>query len=93
MDSSGFKPWLMPVVIIATLVLTGAVIYFGSVMLFIILSMLALMGAVIYFGAQHDPHTNIRSEESSRAVQTLREQRERAERKLASQKTETGDEA
>jgi len=55
---------------------------FGTwVMLFIILMMLFVMGSVMFFGSQHDPHTNIRSAESSRAVQTLREQDELAAKK------------
>lgn len=91
MASGGFRPLVMFGIIASILVLTGAVIYFNLVMHFIIVMMLVVMGSVMFFGSQHDPHTNVRSVESSRAVQTLREQDERASKKLQS-KTE-GEEA
>lgn len=52
------------------------------VMAIIILITLFVVGAVLYYGVQHDPHTSIRSVESSRAVQQLQHQAEAAARKL-----------
>ncbi|PJF21706.1 MAG: hypothetical protein CUN56_09680 [Phototrophicales bacterium] len=62
------------------------------VMLVIILITLLVVGAVMYFGSQHDPHTNVRSVESSRAVQTLIEQQRRAAQKLALQQPKKNEE-
>lgn len=52
------------------------------VMVIIILINLAVVAAVMYYGAQHDPHTDIRSPESSRSVQTLVMQAEKRAQRL-----------
>ena len=44
---------------------------------------LVIVAAVIHWGSKHDTHTSIRSAESSRAVQTLLAQGERAPQKAA----------
>ncbi|MFW5692226.1 MAG: hypothetical protein ACOCX3_02620 [Chloroflexota bacterium] len=54
-------------------------------MTIIILLTLVVVGAVLYYGIQHDPHTSIRSVESSRSVQTLQAQATAAARKLEAQ--------
>ncbi len=53
------------------------------VMMIIIAITVIVMGAVMYYGLKHDPHTDIRSPESSRAVQILQGMNEAASRKLA----------
>lgn len=59
------------------------------VMIVIILVALAVVFAVMYFGSQHDPHTAIRSVESSRSVQTLiTQEEERVKAMEARQKAE-----
>lgn len=53
------------------------------IMLIITIITLAVVGAVLWYGIQHDPHTSIRSPESSRAAQIVQKQAEAARRKLA----------
>jgi hypothetical protein len=52
------------------------------IMWIIIIITLAVVGAVLYYGVQHDPHTSIRSVESSQAVEQLNTQAAAAQRKL-----------
>ena len=53
------------------------------VMMIIIAITIIVMGAVMYYGLKHDPHMDVRSPESSRAVQILQGMNEAASRKLA----------
>jgi hypothetical protein len=48
------------------------------VMGLIIVIDLVIVAGILHWGSKHDTHTSIRSVESSRAVQTLLAQRERA---------------
>lgn len=52
------------------------------VMGLIIVINLIVIGAVMYYGAQHDTHTNTRSQESSKAVQMLMAQAEKRNKRL-----------
>ncbi|TVR21276.1 MAG: hypothetical protein EA396_08490 [Anaerolineaceae bacterium] len=53
------------------------------IMLVITIIALIVVIAVLWYGIQHDPHTSIRSPESSRAAQMVQKQAEAARRKLA----------
>lgn len=57
------------------------------VMMIIIAITVMVIGAVMYYGLKHDPHMDIRSPESSRAVQILNSMNEAASRKLSEKKT------
>ena len=59
------------------------------VMGIIILINLIVVGSVMYFGSKHDTHNEIRSPESSRAVQVLHTQFAAAERKSRESKAPT----
>lgn len=59
------------------------------VMVIIILTTIVVMGAVMFYGLKHDPHMDVRSPESSRAVQILQTQNNAAAQKLAQIQTET----
>lgn len=52
------------------------------IMIIIIVIALLVVGMVSYYGSQHDPHTSIRSVESSKSVQTLMKQADAAQKKL-----------
>jgi hypothetical protein len=56
---------------------------FGIVVMSIIIALTALVVVVLFiYGIKHDPHTDIRRPESSRAVQILQQQQVAAARKL-----------
>lgn len=58
------------------------------VMVVIIITTVVVMGSVMFFGLKHDPHMDVRSPESSRAVQILQTQNNAAAQKLAQIQTE-----
>lgn len=51
------------------------------IMLIIIVLTLAVVVAVLWYGVKHDPHTSIRSPESSRAVQAAKKRAEAIQKK------------
>lgn len=59
------------------------------VMMVIIIITIVVMSGVMFFGLKHDPHMDVRSPESSRAVQILQTQNSAAAKKLAEIQTQT----
>lgn len=58
-------------------------LFANFIMLIIIVIAIIVVSTVLWFGIKHDPHTSIRSPESSRAVQIVQKQAEAAQKKLA----------
>mgnify|MGYP001048057288 CR=1 FL=1 len=55
----------------------------GWIIMLIIIAIAAIVVALVFvFGIKHDPHTEMRSAESSKAVQMLNQQYDAAMRKL-----------
>ncbi len=59
------------------------------VMVIIIIVTIVVMSAVMFYGLKHDPHMDVRSPESSRAVQILQTQNSAAAKKLAEIQTQS----
>lgn len=56
---------------------------FGWLIMLIIIAIAAVVVVMVFiYGTKHDPHTEMRSAESSKAVQTLKQQYDAAMRKM-----------
>ncbi len=58
-------------------------LFANFIMVIIIVIAIIVVTSVLWYGVKHDPHTSIRSPESSRAVQVMQKQAEAAQKKLA----------
>jgi uncharacterized membrane protein len=58
-------------------------LFANFIMAIIIVIAIIVVATVLWVGVKHDPHTSIRSPESSRAVQIVQKQAEAAQKKLA----------
>jgi uncharacterized membrane protein len=58
-------------------------LFANFIMAIIIMIAIIVVASVLWYGIKHDPHTSIRSPESSRAVQIVQKQAESAQKKLA----------